>query len=729
MDLQGFPFPPNSPEPGACIRVERPEDGLAVVYLDPPHRSLAVLDAPLLRDLDVVVRELAQDTALKGIVFAGAEPLKFAAGADIEGIGGISNPSDAFNIVQFVHDIFTRIERLKPTTVAAVGGAVPGGAFELSLACNYIIAADDPKTRIGLPETQLGIIPGWGGSHRLPERIGLPLALDAILTGRLMKAKVAWKRGMVDRITYPHLLVKLACDMAMGRVKVKQKKRGMAKWMVDRNPLMKMIIGNKVRKQIEGKTRGKYPAPLRALDLVLGSGGKSREAAARLEADAVAELATGSICKSLVGIFFASEAAKKYARGNEDFRPRKFQRGAVIGGGVMGGAIASLGAEKGLDMRLIDLSRDALDAALVDHLTTITKKRQRRRLAPHLADGAIDRLTVSQIMDGLKHADIVIEAVAERMDIKKSVLGQLATEVPANCLIATNTSSLSVTAMAEGIPNPERVVGMHFFNPVRLMPLVEVVKGELTSEEAAIEVAALAARMGKTPVVVKDVAGFLVNRLLGPYLDEAVRLFVSGVDPEALDKLMLDFGMPMGPLRLLDEVGLDIASHAANSLHEAYGERMIPTSGIQSLSGDKRLGAKTGKGFYDHPKDRKKQPELCSDLGKFQHEDGTSHFSNEQMTDRLILSMVNEAARCMEEQVTANASDLDLATVFGMGFAPFHGGLLHYADALGVKEVVRRLESIAAAPDIVARPGGASKFTPAQWLKDLADRDERIFAS
>ena len=727
MDLQGFPFPPNSPEAGACIRVERPEAGLAVVYLDPPHRSLAVLDAPMLRDLDEIVRELHQDSTLKGVVFAGAVPLKFAAGADIEGIGGITDPSDAFRIVQFVHAIFTSIEKLKPITVAAIGGAVPGGAYELSLACNYIIAADDPKTRIGLPETQLGIIPGWGGSHRLPERIGVPLALDAILSGRLMDAKTALKRGMIDRITYPHLLVELACALAMGRMKVKQKKRGLAKWMVDRNPLMKAVISSKVRKQVEAKTHGQYPAPLRALDLVLGSGGKSRQDAARLEADAVAELATGSICKSLVGIFFAAEAAKKFARGTADFRPRNFQRGAVIGGGVMGGAIASLGAEKGLEMRLIDLSRDALDAALIDHLATIAKKRQRRRLAPHLANGAVDRLTVSEKMDGLKRADIVIEAVAERMDIKKSVLQQLAAVVPADCLLATNTSSLSVTAMAEGLPNPERVVGMHFFNPVRLMPLVEVVKGQRTSDAAAIEVAALATRLGKTPVVVKDVAGFLVNRLLGPYLDEAVRLFVAGADPEALDKLMLDFGMPMGPLRLLDEVGLDIAAHAASSLHEAYGERMTPTAGIQALANDKRLGAKTSKGFYDHPKDRKKQPVLCADLSKFQQEDGAKSLTKEQMTDRLILSMVNEAARCMAEQVTTNATDLDLATVFGMGFAPFHGGLLHYADSLGVKEVVRRLEAIAAAPDIIARPGGASKFTPAPWLKDLADRGERIF--
>lgn len=727
MDLHGFPFPENSPEPGACIAVERPEEGLAIVRLQPPHRSLAVLDGPLLRDLDAVMSELQQDASLKGVVFCGVEPLKFAAGADVEGIGGITEPDVAKRIVEFVHEIFLRIENLKATTVAAVGGPVPGGAYELSLACDWILAADDPKTRIGLPETQLGILPGWGGSHRLPERIGLPLALDAILSGRLMKAKVAWKRGMVDRITYPHLLLEMACDVAMNRTKLKRRKRGMARWFVDRNPLMRAIIRSKVTKQVLAKTNGHYPAPIRALETVLGAVGRSRQDMVRLEAQAVADLATGSICKSLVGIFFASEAAKKYARGSEDCRPRTFCSGGVIGGGVMGGAIASLAAEKGMEMRLVDLSRDALDAAQVDHLSAIERKRKRRRLAPHLADGAIDRLTVSENIDGFQHAEIVLEAVAERMDIKRSVLGQLAEQVPADCLLATNTSSLSVTEMAQGVPHPERVVGMHFFNPVRMMPLVEVVKGEQTSEAAAVEVAALATRMGKTPVVVKDVAGFLVNRLLGPYLDEAVRLFVGGADPAVLDKVMLDFGMPMGPLRLLDEVGLDIASHAAASLHEAYGERMTPSAGTQAMATETRMGAKTGKGFYDHPKSRKEKPTLCPDLERFQQSDNCAGLSHEQLVDRMALSMVNEAARCMEEQVTATPEELDLATVFGMGFAPFRGGVLHYADSLGAKEVVRRLESIAAAPDISGRPGGSAKFEPAAWLRELAERDGRIF--
>lgn len=727
MELQGFPMPDDAPEAGACIRVERPEPGLAVVVLDPPHRSLAVLDAPLLRDLDQVVQDLQADRELKGIVFAGREPLQFAAGADVEGISKLSDRKDALEVVRFVHGIFQRIQDLKPTTVAAVGGAVPGGAFELSLSCNWIIAADDPKTRIGLPETMLGIIPGWGGSHRLPRRVGLPTALDAILSGRLFAARPAWKKGLVDRLTYPGKLVEVASDVAMGRMKLKRKKRGASKWLVDRNPIARLIIDGKVTKQVEKKTRGAYPAPIVAKDLVLSNFSADAKKMVEREAEAVADLAIGSVCKSLVGIFFASEAAKKYARGTKEQRPRKLQRGAVIGGGVMGGAIAGSMAEKGLDMRLIDLSRDALDAALLDQANTVNRKKKRRRMKPHEANAAIDRLTVSQEMDGLARAEIVLEAVAERMDVKRSVLGSVAEQVAEDCIIATNTSSLSVTAMAASIPHPERVVGMHFFNPVRKMPLVEIVLGEQTSEQAAVEVAALAARMGKTPVVVKDVAGFLVNRLLGPYLDEAVRLFVAGVDPERIDRLMLDFGMPMGPLRLLDEVGLDIATHAAQSLHGAYGERMIPCAGIQAMSSDKRLGVKTGWGFYRHPKGKGKKPELSSDLAGFQQDDSARDLDDAAICDRLILSMVNEAARCMAEDITKTPEDLDLATVFGMGFAPFRGGLLHYAEAEGWASILARLEAIASAPDVVGRPGGGAKFMPAQWMRDMVENEQSLF--
>jgi len=727
MQIQGFPAPENAPEPGACIRIEKPEAGLAVVVLDPPHRSLAVLDAPLLRDLELAVTELENTSGLTGIIFAGAEPLKFAAGADVDGIKAITAKQQLHDIVTAVHDLFRRIEQLRPTTVAAVGGAVPGGAFELSLSCDYIVAAEDKRTRIGLPETMLGILPGWGGTHRLPRRIGLPAATQAILTGRLYPARSAKKIGMVDRLTQPERLMQVATAIAMGREKLPIRDRGWKTWLVDRNPLMVSVIMKKARETVMKKTRGNYPAPLRAIDLLRIGGGADHEVAAQREADAIADLATTPICKALIGIFHASEEAKKLGRSKEGFKPRKIQQAGVLGGGVMGAGIASSFADKGVATRLFDLDPAALDAALLDHRAQVEKKRKRKRLQRHEALAASDRLDAAYSLESFRRAEIIGEAVAERMDVKQKVFGDLAGMVAKDCILATNTSSLSVTEIAKPIPHPERVVGMHFFNPVKKMPLVEVILGEQTSEEAALEVAALATRMGKTPVLVKDVAGFLVNRLLGPYLDEAVRLFRAGASPKLLDSTMLDFGMPMGPLRLLDEVGLDIADHASQSLFEAYGARMEPCRDLEQMRNPERLGRKTGRGFYVFPKGKKSRETLAPDLAQYQASRVAAAFDEREIRDRLVLSMVNEAARALEEGVVASAKELDLASVFGMGFAPFYGGLMHYADHLGTRTVVERLERIQSAPDVAERPGGREKFSPAPLLVEMAQAGRKFF--
>ena len=730
METYGLPFPENAPEPGACVRIERPEAGLAVVVLDPPHRSLAVLDAPLIRDLEAAVTELENTHGLNGIVFAGAEPLKFAAGADVDAIESITSREALLEIVLQVHALFGRIAALRPRTVAAVGGPVPGGAFELSLSCDYIVAADDKKTKIGLPETMLGIIPGWGGTHRLPRRIGLPAATQAILTGRLYPARSALKQGMIDRMTQPERLLAVASKIALGKETPKRKERGWKRWAVDRNPLAVGLIMRKSREMVLSKTRGNYPAPLRAIDLLAESLTTSVEVGARKEAEAIADLGPSSVCKALISIFHASEEAKKLGRKTEDFTPRRIQRAGVLGAGVMGAGIASSFADRGVGTRLFDLASGPLDTAQHNHRKEIAKRLKRRRLQKHEALAASDRLDVTREMIGFGNADLIIEAVAERLDVKQSVFQQLAEQVSAECILATNTSSLSVTEIAAGVPHPERVVGMHFFNPVKKMPLVEIVLGEQTSREVALSTAALAVRLGKTPVLVKDVAGFLVNRLLGPYLDEAVRLFAAGVSPRRIDHLMLDFGMPMGPLRLLDEVGLDIADHASASLHAAYGARMEPCTDLDAMRSPDRLGRKTGRGFYVYPKSKgkKKQREtLATDLAQFQSSQDGDRLSDDDIVDRLVLSMLNEGVRALEEQVVASATELDLATVFGMGFAPFHGGLLHYADRIGAEALVSKLERIADAADASGRAGGREKFTPAARLQEMARNGARFF--
>lgn len=716
MKWELMPMPEGAPPPGSCVRIERPEPGVAVLVLDPPHRKIAVFDAPLLRDLDLALAELERDGALRGLVLTGREPLSFAAGADVEAIAGLRDARVAEEIVHQVHALFLRLERLPARKIAAVGGPVPGGACEICLCCDAIVLADDERTRIGLPETMLGILPGWGGTHRLPERVGLPRALDAILTGQLMPPRKALKAGLVDRLAAPENLRRVALDLAAGRAPLPRQPRGWKEWAVDRNPLARLLIARQARKQIMARTRGRYPAPLRALELAVRAPGRTRAAAAQLEARAIGELIVSPTCKNLVGIFFAGEAAKKAARGPDGAAPRALERAGVIGGGVMGGAIASLLAERGLAVRLSDLERKALDAALLAHRRDLRRAQERKRLRAHEATEALDRLTVTQDMDGMARAQIVIEAVAERMEVKRAVLARLAESAPADCLLATNTSSLSVTELARTLPHPERVVGMHFFNPVKKMPLVEVVQGERTSAAAAAEVAALALRLGKTPVIVRDVAGFLVNRLLGPYLDEAVRLFAEGAEPARIERAMLDFGMPMGPLRLLDEVGLDVAAHASASLHAAYGARMTPGAGVSALATPQRLGVKSGRGFYEHPPRGKGAPRLAEDLARFQTGASARGFAETELTERMTLAMANEAARCLAERVVASAPMLDLATVYGMGFPPFHGGLWRWVEAEGAGHIAERLARIAAAPDVAGRPGGRERFTPAGAL-------------
>lgn len=733
IDLKGVPMPEDAPPARTCVRIERPEPGLVVLVLDPPHRKLAVLDAALLRDLDLALDEIERDASISALVVTGRTPTSFAAGADLDALASIRDPAVVAKVVVAGQQLFERIARLsrraRPVrTVAAVGGPVPGGAYELSLACGIIVAADARETKIGLPETQLGIIPAWGGTTRLPRRVGIPRALEAILSGKLHGAREALAKGLVDRLAYPEDLVRVACDIAAGRARVQRRTRGWKALLVDRNPAVAGIIASKAREQVLERTHGHYPAPLAALEIAARSPRTSTAKSLEAEARAAASLAVSPTCKNLIGIFRGSEEAKKQGRG-PDGRPRRTpERAGVLGAGVMGRAIASLLAERGVATRLFDVAPAALDLALAEHRRDATESARKRRTPRHELNEVVDRLDATRELRGFARSGIVIEAVAERLEVKRSVFGEIARGVGLDAILATNTSSLSVDAIAEGIPVPERVVGMHFFNPVKKMPLVEIVRGRRTSPDVLAACAGLAVHLGKTPVVVADVAGFLVNRLLAPYLDESLRMLAGGIDPVRLDRALEAFGMPMGPLALLDEVGFDIATHAAASLHAAYGERMTPCGVLEPLVREKILGQKTGRGFYLHPsgsgsgrKPGRGARTVSPDLARLLPAGPPlPPLSDEEIADRAVLAMLNEGVRALEEEVVLTPRELDLATVFGLGFPPFRGGLLRFADTLGVHAVVERMTRIAASPDVAARPGGRERFEPADSLAAMA---------
>ncbi|MCZ6597657.1 MAG: 3-hydroxyacyl-CoA dehydrogenase NAD-binding domain-containing protein, partial [Planctomycetota bacterium] len=721
-----LPLPDDAPEPGSSWRTERPEPGLLHLILDPPHRpKIALFDAAVMRDLALALDAIEKDGEVRALVVTGREPLSFAAGADVDAIASLTEGEEAARFVRFGQHTFGRLERLsiggggRIRVVAAVGGPVPVGACEITLCCDRIVLADHRKTRIGLPEVRLGIFPAWGGSTRLPRRIGVPQAMAAILTGRLYRPRKAKRLGLVDRLTQPEYLVRVASDIAMGRLACPRKGRGARGWLIDRNPLAGALIAHQSLKQVLRETRGNYPAPLAVIPLVVRAPRIALERGLAAEVEAVKQLAVSPVTKSLVGLFKLSEEAKKLGRlpdgGSEAPRVR---RAAVIGAGVMGGAVASLMAEKRVDVRLRDIDRAQLDRAEVAHRKEIEKQLKRRRTMRHEADAAIDRFETTTGPEGFGRCELVVEAVAERLEVKHAVFRELAEAVADDTILATNTSSLSVDAIAAEVPHPERVVGMHFFNPVRRMPLVEIVRGRETSPEVVARTAQLAIDLGKTPVVCKDVAGFLVNRLLGPYLDEAVRLAEAGADVEAVDRAMLDFGMPMGPFELLDEVGLDIAAHAAQSLEEAYGERMIASTLLEPLVEAGQLGKKTGTGiFVWGPGQGGRKKKTGRNLKTPPARGG---FEAEAIVDRLVLAMVNEGARALEEEVVAGARELDLATVFGLGFAPVRGGLLRYADARGLPAIVERLRVLSDASGIADRASGQARFTPAPLLVELA---------
>ncbi len=720
-------MPADAPATGSCIRIERPEPGLVRLVLDPPHRKLAVLDLPLMRDLERALDMLAGDDGLRAVVITGREPTSFAAGADIETLIQIEDPALALELGRYGQAVFQKLAKLAAFKVAAVGGPVPGGAFEMALACDRIVLADHPSTRIGLPEVLLGILPGWGGSQRLPRRIGVPAALDAILSGRLFDPRRALRAGLVDRLTWPEYLLRIASDIAMGRTRCARFDRGVYAWLVDKNPIARSIIRRKVLAEVLSKTRGHYPAPLAVIPLILAAPSTPLEEGLEHEARELSRLMVSPICKNLVTIFRLSEDAKRLGKLPGGGEARELRSVGVVGAGVMGAGIAMVAAQKGHWTRLSDVERAPLDKALHAHRVSVKKDAQRRRLPANEVNAALDQLSAGVGLKGMAQSEIVIEAVAERLDVKAKVFGDLAKLLAKDAILATNTSSLSVDAIAAAVSGPERVVGMHFFNPVPQMPLVEVVRGRLTSPEVVHAVARLAIKMGKTPVITSDRAGFVVNRLLGPYLDEAVRLFENGIEVEHIDRVAKNFGLPMGPLELLDEVGFDIASHAAESLEQAFGERMHASGLLKRMLDSGLKGKKTGAGFYVHGKaPRVVNPDVARlrpALSKSRAE-----FSEQAMLDHMLMAMLNEAALALEERVVAGPRELDLATVFGMGFPPFHGGLLRWADSLGARDVLARLERICGAPDILARANGTVRFKPAPLIRRLAESNERFHA-
>lgn len=678
----------------SCVRLDVLEHGhVARLTLDPPGKDNVVFDGPLLRDLDERLAEVEELPRLEGLILCGRSPLEFCYGADVDALASVADPSEAELVVRMGQEVFGRLFRLGRSgggpvrTVAAVGGAVPGGAFEISLACDSIVLTRDPSTRIGLPEVKLGIVPGWGGSQRLPRRTGIVTAVEAITSGRLYRDRAALKLGLVDRLAWPGDLLRIAERFALGLERPRTRRPRWKKLLVDRNPIVAGVVRTKVVDAIESKTGGHYPAPLAAVDLVLDAPNTELSAGLEKELRVAVDLLGSPVSRSLVGIFRATEAAKRLGRVDGE-KVAAAGRVGVVGAGVMGAGIASQAARCGIEARVVDMQVDALDRAVTAHRALVKKS----RVPAPQKRGAIDRFEAGVGPQGLGRAECVIEAVPENLELKRKVLADLESRVPRECILATNTSTLPVGDMTSGLVRPERVVGLHFFNPVDRMPLVEVIRAESTSDETVARACALALKLKKTPVLVADRPGFLVNRLLAPYLDEALALVDEGASPRGLDALAKAFGLPMGPLELLDTVGLDVAAHSADSLHGAFGPRVARPGRLDRFVQSGELGGKSGRGIWITEDGKRRVnprlgeraagagPELSGD--------------KDTILDRLLLPMVTEAARCLDEGVVRSGEEIDLATVYGTGFPPFRGGLWSWARSRGAKALTERLDRL-----------------------------------
>jgi 3-hydroxyacyl-CoA dehydrogenase / enoyl-CoA hydratase / 3-hydroxybutyryl-CoA epimerase len=547
------------------------------------------------------------------------------------------------------------------------------------------VMVDDPKAKIGLPETNLGIFPAWGGTTKLPRLIGLLAALDIVLQGKQLDAKRAKKVGLVDEAVPRAILMDVATQFSQ-----RGPRQGgtRTKFYIEGNPLMRKFAFSKARKTVMEKSRGKYPAPLAAIDVMEAGLSHGVEEGLRREVEDVGKLITGEAAQNLVRLFFLMEESKKDVIA---VKPLTIENAGVLGAGVMGGGIAQIIADKtDASVRMRDINWKAIGGGMKAAARVWKKKVERRRMNRGEMQRKLARITGATDWTGFQRADLVIEAVVEKLEIKRSVLAEFEALAKPEAIFATNTSTIPITDIAAEAKRPENVVGMHFFNPVDKMPLVEVIRGAKTSDLAAVTVAAFARKLGKTVVYCNDGPGFVVNRILAPYMNEAGFILEEGHTIDSIDEAMLEFGMPMGPLALLDEVGIDVGAKAGAVLHAAFGERMNASTAIENLLADGRLGKKNGKGVYVYEGQRRKEPDAA--IYRLLGLTSTHPVDARVAVDRMVLLMVNEAARILDEKIVATAGELDLAMIMGTGFPPFRGGLLRYADTIGVKAIVARLE-------------------------------------
>lgn len=694
-------------------------DNIGVITMDVPGEKMNTLKSVFAEQILHVVHEAQQHAALRGLIFISGKPDSFIAGADISMLDACSSAEEAEALARQGQETFAMLAALPFPVVAAIHGPCLGGGLELALACDYRIGSLDEKTTLGVPEVQLGLLPGSGGTQRLPRLIGIDRALDLMLTGRAVKAKQALNMGLIDDAVPDSILLETAATFI-----AKGKRRQVAlPWrirVINSYPVRRLLL-KLVKQKTRAKTHGNYPATDRILQVVKRGMDQGVTEGFKQEARAFGKLVMTPASAALRSLFFATNALKKTAGAEAQARP--IQRVGILGGGLMGGGIASVTAQRAqIPVRIKDINEEGISHALRYSWDALSKRVQRKRMKPAERQRLMTLISGSTDYYGFEYADIVVEAVFEDLALKQKMVAEIEQHARPETLFASNTSSLPIHDIAQYAQRPEQVIGLHYFSPVDKMPLVEVIPHAGTSAETIATTVAFARKQGKTAIVVADKAGFYVNRILAPYINEAAYCLLEGEPVETLDAALVRFGFPVGPLTLLDEVGIDVATKIVPILVDAWGDRFQAPPAFDAILNDGRKGRKNGKGFYRYETQRRvgrRTREVDSSIYTLLDVTAKAHLDPALIAQRGVMMMLNEAARCLDEGVIQCARDGDIGAVFGIGFPPFLGGPFHYMDQLGIDTVVKTLE--------VLQQQYGERFAPCERLLNMRTQQTRFY--
>ncbi|MFV2066643.1 MAG: 3-hydroxyacyl-CoA dehydrogenase NAD-binding domain-containing protein [Pirellulales bacterium] len=700
-----------------------PDPDIAVLTFDDPEKSANILSSRVLDELDEHFTALESRTDLAGLILRSGKPGVFIAGADLrEFVAWIDADSTEVNrTCQRGQELFGRLAKFSFVTVAAIDGLCLGGGAEMAVWCDRRIMTTGPKTQYGFPEVKLGLFPGWGGTARAPRIVGLSNAVELIASGDSIDAKAAATMGLANDVVEPDRLDAAAIAMVRHEQETGQYRRDREAWSgpIDINETELAFLGATASAYLQQQTKGHYPAPLAALEVMLGAAGVDLQQACAMEVEGFSQLFGTSVNRSLLNVFFLQDRNKKDA-GVDDpaLQPRSIGPVGVIGAGIMGQGIAAANVKRKHPVTMTDMSEEALATGVRNILEEVAFNKTTRKADVQRAIEFAPLLNGSHSGVELADSTLVIEAVIEKLDIKKQVFAELEPRVGDEVILASNTSTIPITRIAANLAHPDRFCGIHFFNPVRKMPLVEIIRGEKTSDQTVATAVAYTKSLGKSPIVVADGPGFLVNRLLLPYMNEALELLQSGLSMQKVDRVAKAFGMPMGPIMLFDVVGIDTALHAGRVMYEAFPDRVVASELLTAMFKAGRLGQKSGGGFFAYAKGRargKPDPEVERMIEERQQT--KEDLTDEQITMRLFLPMVIEATRVLEDQLVRDVRDVDLGLIYGIGFPPFRGGLLFWADMLGAAKIIERLKPYESL---------GKRYHPSDMLLEMA-REGRTF--